>query len=61
MCTRLSRVRSLSVVANLASLAAIALDVATPPGVDISSQAWLLDSSGPRGLTAPNALQCTTR
>ena len=30
-------------------------------GADIFSQAWVLDVTGPRGITATNALQCTTQ
>ncbi|HEX5051724.1 MAG TPA: hypothetical protein VFZ65_08135 [Planctomycetota bacterium] len=37
------------------------LPLPTSPGIDVFSQAWLVDASGPQGLTASNALQCTTR
>ncbi len=44
-------------------LATLPLVLATsfPPGTDIFSQAWLIDPTGPEGLTATNALQCTLR
>ncbi|MCB9879398.1 MAG: hypothetical protein H6835_17525 [Planctomycetes bacterium] len=40
---------------------ALQLPTPTSPGIDVFAQAWLLDASGPQGLTATNALQCTTR
>ncbi len=31
-----------------------------PPGIDLFSQVWVFDGTGPQGITATNALQCTT-
>lgn len=39
---------------------ALALPPTLAPGTTIFSQTWLLDASGPQGLTATNALQVTT-
>lgn len=43
------------------SLQLLTLTPGIPPGLDIWSQAWVLDATGPEGFTASNALQCTTR
>lgn len=44
-----------------AATTTLLLPASTAPGLEILSQAWLFDPSGPQGLTATNALQCTTR
>lgn len=41
--------------------ATVPLPPAFPAGLDLFSQAWLVDATGPQGFTATNALQCTTR
>ena len=39
----------------------VPLPASVAPGLDVFGQAWLLDSAGPQGLLATNALQCRTR
>jgi hypothetical protein len=39
---------------------ALTVPAGFPPGVDVFSQVAVLDASGPQGVTASNALQCTS-
>ena len=44
-----------------AALQLLSLSPGTPTGMDVFAQAWVLDATGPQGLTSTNALQCTVR